>query len=280
MKVYAEVIPASLGRAMHRINKNLKRYAPDDILFVDKPEDADIQILDSLEESSLKNVRNKNYVLLQHCIHTASPPEKPWSYFFHEAKMVVSYLDLPGLIKYDDFNFYRTPYGADSSLFYNQRLQRNIDGVTTGYVAITECINEVHDAIKRYNGKMVHIGGNLNLSNAKHVENISDEQLNHYYNTTRYVFSLRRVEGFEFPIIEGTLCGARGVCINDPCYTYWYHDLVEYVDDTDFQTMSDQLYNILAKPYRSVTPEEIDYVRVNFNWNTIMINLWKRIKEL
>ena len=279
MKVYAEVLPNTLGRAMYRVNKNIKKYAPDRIEFVDKADDADFQILDAIGKGSLEYIRHKNYVVLQHCyVTTETRSLDVWGDFWKNANLVCSYIDLPNLSKFNEFNFLRIPWGVDSNLFYRiAGTPKTYDFLTTGYVAETECIEQAVTAIKAEGKSMVHIGGNLHLNGIKRFENISDEQMRELYNRSRYTLGLRRLEGFELPIIEGTLCNSRGVCIDDPCYSYWYGNLVEYIADGDFDYITNQLRELLNKPYREVTEKEIQFVKEKFDWEVIMTKIWKRI---
>lgn len=280
MKVYCEVEPPSLGRAMHRINKAMKEFAPQSIQFATTPEDADLQIVHSTDNNVVNLIKNNNFVLFQYCIYTEAPPTETWPYFFNKSKLVVSYVDLPRLTEDSNFNFYRTPFGVDSSIFYKTGTNKLYTFLSSGYVPWYEAIRETYDAAVRTNGTVAHLGNDFKYGKGfYHFENISEDSLRSLYNESMYVSGLRRIEGFEFPVIEGTLCGARGVCFNAEHYTHWYEDFVEYVDDGEPEYVVNQLVNLISRPYRVVTEKEIEHVKNKFSWETIIKDIWKKIEE-
>jgi len=280
MKVFAEVLPTTLGRAMYRINLNLRRFAPPDVEFVSNPSIADIQILDSIGKGSLKYLYCPRYILLQYCLLSADDPSPDlWLPVFRDAVFVASYLNLPVILQHNDFNFLRIPLGADPSIFINYKQTRRFPILTTGYVADMETIDKIYLAVQKLNSTIVHVGGDLHLGKHLHrVENISDKDLVHLYNSVHYVSGLRKVEGFELPILEGLLCGARGICYAKEHYQYWFGNLVEYVEE-DSPTLVDDLYKILSSHPRPITDEEISRVKSIFNWETIFTTFWNKVKE-
>jgi glycosyltransferase involved in cell wall biosynthesis len=292
MKVFAEVLPTSLGRAMYRLNKNIKKYAPPHVVFVDNPKSADIQILDVIGKGSLEFLQCKRYVFYQHCYLSSDDASiENWSPLFRDAVMVATYMDLPRVMGYRDgehnFNFYRTAYGADPEAFYKTSDAKVFTAITIGYVASTESIGEVYDAVKAAGGKQIHVGKNLGLGyNCKTVEGISDSELTKLYNQSLYVSGLRKMEGFEIPIIEGLLCGSRGICYNKDHYSHWFEDLVEYIEEDNYAEIGlysdktrEQLVELFTKPYREVTDSEIEHVKEKFSWETITKAFWKRLEE-
>ena len=280
MKVYLEVEPASLGRAMYRINKAMKEFAPQSIQFTTSPEDADLQVIHSTDNNVVNLIKNNNFVLLQYCIYTEAPPTETWPYFFNKSKLVVSYVDLPKLTGDSNFNFYRTPFGVDPKIFYKTYTVKTFTFLSSGYVPWYEAIKEVYDAVSETKGFMAHLGYNFKYGRGfYHFENLSEDDLRNLYNESFFVSGLRRIEGFEFPVIEGTLCGARGVCFNEEYYTHWYEDFVEYVNSGEPEYVVKQLVDLINKPYRAVTDKEIEYVKDKFSWETIVKNIWKKIEE-
>jgi glycosyltransferase involved in cell wall biosynthesis len=280
MKVYLEVEPASLGRAMYRINKAMKEFAPQSIQFTTSPEDADLQVIHSTDNNVINLIKNNNFVLLQYCIYTEAPPTETWPYFFNKSKLVISYVDLPTLTGDNNFNFYRTPFGVDPKIFYKTDIVKTFTFLSSGYVPWYEAIKEVYDAVTEAKGFMAHLGYNFNYGRGfYHFENLSEDDLRKLYNESFFVSGLRRIEGFEFPVIEGTLCGARGVCFNEEYYTHWYEDFVEYVNSGEPEYVVKQLVDLINKPYRAVTDKEIEYVKDKFSWETIVKNIWKKIEE-
>lgn len=291
MRIYAEVLPKSLGRVVYRINKNLKLYAPPWAEFVKDPTTADVQIMDVIGKGSLEFIKNDNYVILQHCflITETSDPDF-WCPIFDKAKIVISYIDLPTLTKRNSFRFLRTPWGADPSVFFSSNQgQRELTVLSTGYVSSTESIEEAYRAVVRCEGSMINIGHNFRFgSRFSSRENISDEELRRLYEKSKYVIGLRKVEGLELPIIEGLLCGARGICYNADHYKYWFGDLVEYIEEDPLSALGvpysnyveNQIYELISKPVRVVSEEEKELVRNKFSWETIYKRIWEELEEV
>lgn len=288
MIIYADILPPTLGRAMYRINKNMRRFAPEWVTFTEDRDKAELQILDIIGRGSLEYLYKDNYIILQHCFLSSDDSSREtWLPVFAKAKLVATYMNLPQLIGSNSFNFHRIPWGADSEIFYKTDTEKIHTILTTGYVASTESINEVYDALKSTLGNMVHIGSDFKLGhNYKHFENISDESLTSLYNKSYYVSGLRKMEGFELPILEGLLCGTRGICYNKEHYSHWFGDLVEYVEEDDYATLGiysnntkEQLEKIFSSPYRSVTNEEIEFIKNKFSWKTIFDGFWKEVEH-
>lgn len=283
MKVHSEVIPETLGRALHRVNKYVKLYAPSYVEFVNDGSKADLQIIGILGLGSLPNIKIDNYAVIQYCYYTAETTDiSVWGPVWSKAKVVASYLDLPEMSGYNSFNFHRMPLGADPQIFYvRPGVIKQYSILSTGYVASMECIDSAYNAVKRSpNGKMLHIGENFKYGNKYyHHVNISDDLLNQFYNASYYVAGTRRTEGFELPIIEGLLCGSRGICLDNPCYRYWYGDLVKYIKAGNYEEVSDELYNLMFNStYDPVTKQEIELVKEKFSWETIMKKFWKEVE--
>jgi hypothetical protein len=288
MLVYAEVLPTSLGRVMYRINKALKQYAPEWVKFTSNKDEADLQILDVIGKGSLEFLYVDNYVLMQHCFLSSDDSSRDfWLPHISKAKMMTSYMNLPSLVGDNSFNFHRMPIGVDPNTFFRTDAEKVNLVLTTGYVASTESIAEVYDAVRSVSSDMIHVGGNLNLGiGSRHYENISDESLNSLYNKSYYVSGLRKMEGFEAPIIEGLLCGTRGICYNKEHYSYWFGDLVEYVEEDDYamiglysEKTKEQVESIFKSEYRPVTDKEIQLVKDKFSWEVIMKDFWKELEN-
>jgi glycosyltransferase involved in cell wall biosynthesis len=288
MKIYYEVLPLTLGRIMHRLNKHIKQYAPDWAVFVDNMDDAEFQILDVVGSGSLENLKKDRHAIFQHCyITTENNTPEFWLPIFEKSVLTVSYMDLPSLVKSDKFPFLRNPMGADISVFRTTGEAKDLSVMTTGYIDNTESISEIADAVNRLNGTLIHVGGKMNLRcNSIQKEGISDDEMVSFYNRSYYVSGLRKQEGFEVPIVEGLLCGTRGICYNKDHYRYWYGDLVEYIEEDGFTEMSLyspkvslQLSRIFDTPYRYITQEEINIVKEKFSWETVATNFWKELER-
>jgi hypothetical protein len=60
VEVYADVVPASLGQAIHRVKRMLRRHAPPVVEFVDSPQVADVQILDVIAPGRSSTSRHES----------------------------------------------------------------------------------------------------------------------------------------------------------------------------------------------------------------------------
>lgn len=291
LKVYAEVLPTTLGRAMYRINGAIKRYAPSWATFTKERGEADLQILDVIGKGSLDFLYCEKVIILQHCYLTAEADSKNlWNTLFEKSKLVVSYMDLPRLAGTNDFNFYRMPWGIDPVTFNGfPSPKKDIDILSTGYVASTESIQEAYDAVRKVGGSILNIGANFNFGLGFYsLENISEELLRRLYERSKYVIGLRKMEGFELPILEGLACGTRGICYNADHYSHWFGNLVEYVEEDPASLhgapysaeVTDAIYKILMAPYRPVTEIERVYVKHRFSWENIMKGFWERVEEV
>jgi len=283
MRIFYEVLPNTLGRVMYRIRREIRENAPSWVEFVDNTKEADLQILDSIGTGSMEYLKCDKYVLLQHCYLTAITPSYDyWYSYWNKAKMVASFLDLPGQSKFNDFNFYSTPWGVNPDIFYRENEEvRPYKALTTGYIADTECIGEVFEAVKFTKSKMVHLGGALfsDPNICSNYENITDKKLRQLYNSCEYVAGMRRIEGLELPLLEGLLCGARGITLDIPAYRYWYEDYVEYVEDGSFEHVRNQLISIFSKPVRTVTNTELIKLIDKFSWKNVANNFWNKLGE-
>lgn len=291
IKFYAEVLPTTLGRVIYRINKYLRIYSPEWAEFVSSPKDADFQILDVIGKGSLEFINNNNLIFLQHCFLTSedSSPNY-WHPVLQRAKLVVSYMDLNRLLENRQINFLRVPWGVDPNCFFtSENVEKNFEIISTGYISSTESIEEAYKAVHRIGKSMINIGKNFSFGPGFSCkENISDEEFRRLYERSKYVIGLRKIEGFELPIIEGLLCGARGICYNADHYKHWFGNLVEYIDEDPMSSygvsysglVEEQIYNIITGQYRSVTQEEKELVKSKFSWKVIMKKIWERIKEV
>jgi hypothetical protein len=285
MRVYAEVLPRWLGRAMYRINRELRRYAPDGVEFVDDARAADLQILDVIGTGSLEYLRAAEYVLIQYCYLTTERPDGAyWSPIFRGARLVMSYHDLPSLTGDDAFRFYRAPLGVDGEVFRDRQLTRDAVVLTTGYDPGGEAIQECHDAVFGILGGrcggMVHIGPAFWPGRRVEVaEGISDEQLAIRYGRCRYVSGLRRGEGFELPVIEGLACGSRPVCFDTPGYRHWFDGHAVFVTEAPREELTAELAEIFRHEPQPVLPAERAAVLERFDWRRIFARFWELVLD-
>lgn len=279
MKVYAEVLPPTLGRVMHRINRELKKHAPPNVSFVADPRVADLQVLDVLGTGSPPNVRVSEFALLQHIFSTTETQSADyWLPLWRRARVVMSSLDLPKLVDGADFAFYRAPYGVDGTVFRDHGLARNYAVMTSGYDPGQEAIRECYDAARRHNMQTLHLGPDFHYgAGFNSIVGVTDEQLARNYSACRYVSGLRRFEGFELPVLEGLACGARPICFDTAGYRYWFNDHAVYVPETSASELTDALARVFAESPTPVTEGERQRVIEYFSWSRIFGEFWSRV---
>jgi len=151
----------------------------------------------------------------------------------------------------------------------------------TGEIASTEGIRECVAACDELHTKMLHIGHNFGYRNYSYVNknNLDTNKMNDSYNQSLWVSGLRRIEGFEKPVIEGLLCGARPICFDTPLYRYWYGDLARYVKEGTEQETCADLIRVMKEEYAPVTQEEMEKAIKKFAWYYVARNFWQRIDK-
>lgn len=283
MRVFAEVIPSTLGRGIHRIKHELRRRAPPDVQFVTDAHGADLQILDVIGLGSLDHLYVKDYVLLQYCYLTTERPEAAfWHPLFLRARLVMSYYDLHALVGRDDFAFYHAPLGVDMDVFYDRGLSRDAVVMTSGYEAAGEAIQECHEAVFDVlggrSGGMIHLGPAFwSHPGVETAEGISDNELAICYSRCRYVSGLRRGEGFELPVVEGLACGARPVCFDSACFRQWFDGHAVFVPEMTYSELVPVLADVFRHEPAPVTTEERDEVLTRFDWSRIAGRFWELV---
>ena len=256
---------------------NLIRYAPSDVIFVNDINDADLQIVDITRLSDRNNIKHKNYIALFHCFGEWSE-EKHEDYLdiFKNAVMVYSHLDLSEFG--DKINYTRGPWGVDEDIFYRSSgYGKQFMIVTTGTIAETEGISECVAACDALGGRLMHIGRNLGYKNKSYENavNLTQTQMQTMYNSSFFVNGMRRVEGFEKPVIEGALCGARPICFDTPLFRHWYKDIPVYVEEAEFNVTASNIVDRLREKYRPITDDEISYLKKKFSWVRVAKNFWE-----
>lgn len=260
-KVYNQVRmfvdPVGLySRAMTRVANAIKEHAPDYIVFVDRPEDADVQVLHVIDWHDELLNWPRPYIAIQYCLETTSCVSAVnWSRFWARAKLVWSYYDLAKYMERSAVipcreKLFHAPLGADDIFRSNARqLLHNLTTgakvfasesrnliVTSGYVSGlgAEAIEEVWNAAERTGWGGVHIGPTLvegmrrkSMPAGWHsAEGCADVELARYYRRAYFVSGLRYVEGFEMPVVEGILCGANALVFNQESQKRWFGGLV------------------------------------------------------
>lgn len=210
---------------------------------------------------------------------------------WQRAKVVWSYYDLIASCKEDGLepgqkgsfedlgNFYYAPLGVDATVFKDERFTtREIEIIASGKHALSEGVRECAFAVKRCGLKMVHLGHELRRGDDIICKTgVSDEELATIYSQCRFVSGLRRVEGFELPIIEGAMCGCRPIVFDRPEMRHWFGDFAVFIKETDRGGVIDQLEAVFKGVSRTTTYSERKAIRHKFNWETIVRGFWSRI---
>lgn len=279
LSVYYEVVPATLGRVMYRINRALKRHAPAWVRFVTSPGLADLQILDAVGIGCFEHLRCRRFVLLMHTWKTSWGGTVEWLPHFRQADLVVSYHDLPSLVKDASWRFLRLPWGVDGEVFRPRGMTRTHAVLTTGYDDGQEAIRECHEAARRLGAPSVHLNARFPWMwpGLDVVDGINDEALATWYSRCWYVSGLRRIEGFELPVLEGLCCGARPIVFDTPTAREWFDGHAIFVPEVEPAALTDVLTEVLRESPRFVTADERATVLDRFGWTALAARFWAAI---
>lgn len=262
-----------LSRSIKRVVKAIRDYAPEGVVFVSDPNEADIQIVHLVGKGELAQIKAKHVVLWQYCWQTSDVPD--WRALWRRCDIVVSYLDLPA------GNLLRLPLGVDPEVFYPDL--EGLDGaryglIGIGYVAETEALREGYEACQSLGLLFAHVGCDFSWGGVyRHFENISDDLLRSLYNRSRFALATRRVEGFELPALEAAACGTRPICFDTPGYRRWFNDFALFIPEDD--RVRDSLLSILLSQSKAsrLTSEERKSVVSRYGWETVMRRFWSEV---
>jgi len=274
---------------MKRIKMYFTKYSPSGIEWVDDWTHADLIIEHYVRRDPELEMRisQKPYVLCFYCSEESRTLPEYHAYYqrlIGGAKWVYSYLPLAE----EGFqgNILRGPCGIDVNLFTpspsKKLATKPITVVTTGYVAYTEGIDAMI-AATQLSGRLVHVGPGLEaefgydvgkLPHVRRLWQISDLELIEQYRQAKYVSGLRRTEGFELPVLEGILCGARPICFDLPVYRHWFNEFAIFVPEVAPNQLADILAKIFLGPYRAVTQSEQEQVKQRFSWENVARLFW------
>ncbi len=124
---------------------------------------------------------------------------------------------------------------------------------------------------------MFHLGPNVRRDpRITCWQGMDDKALAKIWASCDYVSGLRRTEGFEFPAVEGLICGARPVLFDRRHYQTWYGELAEYVPESSRPEVIDSLEGLFRSPYRPVTESEQAEAARRFGWPWLCHDFWKR----
>ncbi|HET7099048.1 MAG TPA: hypothetical protein VFI61_02350 [Patescibacteria group bacterium] len=288
MKVYSESSRDDI--AISRIINAVKKYAPDGVEFVKGDEEADLIILyvygfrrHTRYNTERLHKAGKKYAIVQLCVRsTPNPKTEDWLPIWEKAEVVWSYYDLPELCREDgnptNFNFYYAPLGVDSAVFKETKSERKFIVASTGSGSrfSLECKNEVISAASGL-GTIFQLGVGEDSSSISYSNNMDDSALATYYSQCKFVSGLHKIEGFELPVIEGILCGARPICFDTPNFRHWFDGLAEFIPQD--RNISENIRGIFTKGAKQVSDDEKVYVKNHFDWKAITGGFWKMLEK-
>ena len=299
MKVYLQ--PDVYSRGVVRVADALMQYAPPSIQLVQDPFDADLEIIhvygrhDRVERRiNLLERKGKPFAMIQYVLRSAiRPSTHDWIEMWQKAKLVWSYYDLPELCREDGmgeqlpngdytmpgFNFYYAPLGVDPEVFkqthYNEK--RFIVGACSQH-ALSEGARECAIAAKNTQNQMFFLGHELRRgADIVCKSRITDQDVANYWSQCRYVSGLRRIEGFELPVIEGALCGARPIVYDRPHYRKWFNEFAIFIKEEPREKVIANLEKIFTGFYGEINENDKALIRERFNWETIITNFWNQV---
>ncbi len=293
--------PAGLSRAMTRVATALNIHSPNSVEVMPCTEKSDLIVLhvigfpETLEVTERLKDAGKKYAIIQYCFKTTQKPTaKDWMPIWKGAELVWSYYNLEKACLDEQIlpeaNFYHSPLGVDNVFIqrlYSPQYQRPIGVMTSGYVShpAAEAIEEVAWAASKNNMSVVHLGPK-HVVGMKHVplnwtsiHNITDDKLSEYYSQSSWVSGLRHGEGFELPVLEGLVCGARPLVFDRPDMTQWFEDYAVKVPEYSDDVLIEELANIFKYQPKPVSIQERQEIINNFSWRPIAEEFWRRLSE-
>ena len=175
------------------------------------------------------------------------------------------------------FPLYYAPLGVDDQVFnFNAaRGVRDITMLTTGYVAESEGIREVSEAVRRVNGWHLHVGPDLKFgAHVTSISGISDARLASLYGRAKFVAGLRRCEGFELPAAEGLLCGARPILFDTLHYKQWFSKWGVFVPEDDPDSVATAIEKVFRQNLPQVTQRTAIEAGELFDWTALVGGFW------
>lgn len=289
MKVFLELPEQSRG--IRRVRDALEKYAPPKIEVVHTRRESDLEIVHVIGRHEHTQIHveqlqrhKKPYAMVQYCLRsTKKPSTVHWLDMWEGAELVWSYYDLP-LLCLEDLNtprfaFYHAPLGVDP-VFYDRKVEdhKKYAILASSQHALSESGRECAFAVKRLGKRMFFLGHELRRGPDIVCETgLSDDELAERYSSCEFVSGLRRTEGFELPVIEGLMCGARPIVFDKPHYRQWFNEFAVFIPEDDRGQVIDHLERVLWRGAKPVSSEEKAYVKENFNWKDIVTSFWKHI---
>lgn len=232
---------------------------------------ADAQIILAIGATGLvQAVKERPTILLQLCLKTTEVGIDWWKKMWKRCLMVGSYYDLP-----NDHNYVRFPMGYDGNVFKQTNFgPRKYKAILFGEMDGPEEISSVYNAFRKVAHVSVGTGFDLGFGYVKYT-NIPDKRLAEIYNDSEYCIGLRRVEGFEMPIIEGAACGCKPITFDYECYSHWFQGMAYFIKDD--KSIVDQLKEIDGD---SVQLEPNARLIERFEQKTAWKPFWDKLDEV
>lgn len=284
MKVYLEAEQwMSLG--IKRVVVALKRYRPDNVIIVETPEEADLHIVHMVGNGQKPACQTgRPYAMIQYCMRTTETPfAQDWIQLWQNARAVWSYYDLLSIALEDGaetsgVRFYHAPLGVESVFKPSAPVRKCFLIGTSGYIADTEGVRECAEVAMRLGRRQFHLGPNLGLgTNVMFATGLEDELVADFWSQCSFVAGLRRIEGFELPVLEALMCGSRPIVFDRPHYRQWFAEHAEYVPEVAPDELVEHLHAIMSRPVRAVTPAERSQVARTFDWQMITAGFWEAV---
>lgn len=282
-----------MSRGIRRVAMALQRYKPAGVTIVEDESQADLSIVHMVGDGQRKHwlEPKRPYAIVQYCLRTTELPNtKDWEAVWRGAKSVWSYYDLPSKMREDGYAnidiyslpFYIRPLGVDFNVFRPSLPVRKPYMIgTSGFIAETEGVKECYAAMQKVARRgQFHLGPFLDLGpNVTYLLNVPDNVVAKQWSQCAYVAGLRRIEGFELPVLEGLACGARPICFDAPHYRQWFGDHVEYVREGTHEEVVEDLVRIFSGECRPILPDEHAYLRATFDWEPLCMEFWKAVLQ-
>ena len=149
---------------------------------------------------------------------------------------------------------------------------------SSGRAYLTESARECILAAQNVHKRVFHLGSVItDKPNVDFSDGMSDQKLAEKYSACEFVAGLRKKEGFELPVIEGLICGARPIVFARPHYRKWFNDLAEFIPERSRDYIIEDLTYLFKKGARPISKEEKQIALERFNWETIVKKFWKAI---
>lgn len=298
IKVYLE--PDEFSRGIQRVSTALVRYMPDrfELVFNEKQADLVIIHVTGRRDSIINRVERlekvgKKYAMIQYVLKSSQKPSSlSWINLWNNAELVWSYYDLPEIyyedcknifgetaIKKDFPSFYYAPLGVNIDVFFDRHYKNRdfIIGASSQH-ALSESVRECAFATKNIGKKMFFLGHELRRGDDIVCKgNLTDKEVAEYWSRCHFVSGLRRIEGFEFPVIEGLACGAIPIVFDRPEMRYWFGDLAVFIGENDRNKVIKDLTTVFSIDYPTYSSWIKATLHDRFNWEKIIKNFWKKL---